>query len=98
MGGDWPRALPGPVCKTAGMILSELPFDANRMLAGLRRRVERGSPTFEPDADFTGAMGGPSLDGPGVRSEGWRTIHDYVEVDSLPERARLTAGLLTRLQ
>jgi glutamate carboxypeptidase len=49
------------------------------------------------DANFTGALGVPTLDGLGVRGEGWHTLHEHIEVDSLPERARLMAGLLTRL-
>lgn len=60
--------------------------------------LTHGSAGAGSDANFTGAMGIPSLDGLGVRGEGWHTLHEHIEVDSLAERARLMAGLLTRLQ
>ncbi|MDQ2093365.1 M20/M25/M40 family metallo-hydrolase [Rhodalgimonas zhirmunskyi] len=49
------------------------------------------------DGNFTGAMGIATLDGLGVRGKGLHTLGEHIEVDSLPERARLIAGLLTRL-
>lgn len=49
------------------------------------------------DGNFTGAMGIPTLDSLGVRGEGLHTLTEHIKVDSLVERARLMAGLLTRL-
>ena len=49
------------------------------------------------DANFTGAMGIPSLDGLGARGEGFHTLTEHIEVASLPERGRLMAGLLATL-
>ncbi|MCV2889617.1 M20/M25/M40 family metallo-hydrolase [Ruegeria aquimaris] len=49
------------------------------------------------DGNFTGAMGIPTLDSIGVRGKGLHTLNEHIEVDSLPERARLIAGLLMRL-
>lgn len=49
------------------------------------------------DANFTGAAGLPSLDGLGLIGAGYHTLGEYIEVDSLPQRSRLMAGLLARL-
>ena len=49
------------------------------------------------DGNFTGAMGLPTLDGLGVRGAGIHTLQEHVLVDSLPQRARLMAGMMARL-
>jgi glutamate carboxypeptidase len=49
------------------------------------------------DGNFTGALGIPTLDSLGVRGAGAHTLKEHIQVDSLTERARLMAGLLTRL-
>jgi glutamate carboxypeptidase len=50
------------------------------------------------DANFTGAMGIPSLDSIGVRGSGLHTLNEHIEVDSLAERGKLMAGLLATLE
>ncbi len=50
------------------------------------------------DANFTGALGIASLDGLGAKGEGFHTLTEHIEVASLPDRARLMAGLLATLQ
>lgn len=50
------------------------------------------------DGNFTGYMGIPTLDSIGVRGKGLHTLTEHIEVSSLPERAKLTAALLMRLQ
>ena len=49
------------------------------------------------DGNFTGALGIPTLDGLGVLGTGYHTLEERVEVDSLPRRGRLMAGLLATL-
>lgn len=49
------------------------------------------------DGNFTGAMGIPTLDSLGARGAGLHTLGEHILVDSLPERARLMAGLLATL-
>ena len=49
------------------------------------------------DGNFTGAMGIPTLDSIGVRGKGLHTLGEFIYVDSLPERAKLTAAMLMRL-
>lgn len=50
------------------------------------------------DGNFTGAAGMPTLDGLGLLGAGYHTLGEYIEIDSLAQRCRLMAGLLTRLE
>ncbi|MEM7748721.1 MAG: M20/M25/M40 family metallo-hydrolase [Pseudomonadota bacterium] len=70
----------------ARVICSELDFDLTHQSSG------GGS-----DGNFTGALGIPTLDSLGVRGSGAHTLEEHIEVTSLVERARLLAGLLTRI-
>ena len=49
------------------------------------------------DANFTGPMDLATLDGLGVRGNGAHTLREHILVDSLVERGRLMAGLLSEL-
>jgi glutamate carboxypeptidase len=48
------------------------------------------------DANFTAALGTPTLDGLGAIGAGLHTDREWVYVDSLPQRAALLATLLSR--
>lgn len=50
------------------------------------------------DANFTGALGIPSLDGLGALGDGLHTLGEYIEIDSLVARGKLMAGLLATLR
>jgi glutamate carboxypeptidase len=47
------------------------------------------------DGNITAGLGLPTLDGVGAAGAGLHTPDEYVEIDSLPRRAALIAGLLT---
>jgi glutamate carboxypeptidase len=49
------------------------------------------------DGNFTGALGVPTLDGLGAVGAGAHALEEYVDVTSLPLRAALVAGLLSRV-
>ncbi|MEM9140553.1 MAG: M20/M25/M40 family metallo-hydrolase [Pseudomonadota bacterium] len=49
------------------------------------------------DGNFTGAMGIPTLDSLGARGAGLHTLTEHIEIESLPERGKLMAGLLATL-
>ncbi|MFK7857382.1 MAG: M20/M25/M40 family metallo-hydrolase [Granulosicoccus sp.] len=70
----------------AKSLAADLGFDLPAMMQG------GGS-----DANFTGAMGIPSLDSLGVRGAGLHTLNEHVEIDSLAERGKLMAGMLATL-
>lgn len=50
------------------------------------------------DGNFTAALGIPTLDGLGAVGGGAHADHEWVDVATMPDRALLVAGLLTRLQ
>lgn len=77
---------------------SEL-YETARALAGrLGFELARQNSSGGSDANFTGAMGVPTLDGLGARGDGPHTLGEYIEIDSLEERARLFASLLLSLR
>ena len=49
------------------------------------------------DGNFTAALGVPTLDGLGAVGGGAHADHEYVEMDTLVDRARLLAGLVAQL-
>ena len=71
---------------------------ARRVAASLGVMLTHQSAGGGSDGNFSGAMGIPTLDGLGVRGGGVHTLGEYIIVDSLPERARLFAGLLDALR
>ena len=50
------------------------------------------------DGNFTGAMGIATLDGLGAIGEGYHTLEEYIDVESLVSRGCLFAGLLAELR
>lgn len=59
--------------------------------------LEEGSTGGASDGNFTSAIGIPTLDGLGPIGRGAHSLDEYVEVDSLPERAALIAELIRRV-
>jgi glutamate carboxypeptidase len=49
------------------------------------------------DGNFTAAIGVPTLDGLGAVGGGAHADHEYVVVDTMPERAMLIAGIVQRI-
>ncbi len=73
-------------------------YDKARGIAEqLGMTLPHGSAGGGSDGNFTGALGIPTLDGLGVRGADMHTLNEHIEVDSLAERGRLMAGLLTTL-
>lgn len=49
------------------------------------------------DGNFTAALGIPTLDGLGAVGGGAHAVHEWVEIESLPSRAAIVAGLVREL-
>ena len=49
------------------------------------------------DGNFTAAIGVPTLDGLGAVGGGAHADHEYVVVDTMPDRARLIAGIVRQI-
>ena len=67
------------------------------MASSLGRDLLEGSTGGGSDGNFTAAVGVPTLDGLGTVGDGAHAAHEHVEIDALPWRAALMAGLLARL-
>jgi glutamate carboxypeptidase len=70
-------------------------YDRARAIAReLGHDLDEGSTGGGSDGNFTAAIGVPTLDGLGAIGDGAHAIHEHVEVDALPDRAALIAGLI----
>jgi glutamate carboxypeptidase len=88
--GGWNRP---PMARTPGIAAA---FErARRIAAGLGLELSEGSAGGGSDANFVAAQGAAVLDGLGPRGDGAHSSKEYIEIDSLPERAALVAALLT---
>ena len=69
-------------------------YERARAIAGtLGRDLPEGATGGGSDGNFTAAVGTPTLDGMGAVGSGPHALHEHIEVDSLPWRAALVAGL-----
>jgi glutamate carboxypeptidase len=70
---------------------------ARGVAAEMNIDLREGSTGGASDANFTSALGVPTLDGLGAIGEGAHSIDEFVDVASLPMRAALAAGLIRRI-
>ncbi len=72
-------------------------FERARMIAAeLGLTLTEGGTGGGSDANFTAALGIPTLDGLGAVGNGAHALDEHVRIDSLPQRAALVAALLAR--
>lgn len=84
-----------PLERSAGVAwLFEMARD---VAAGLGVHLTEGSTGGASDGNFTAALGVPTLDGLGAVGDGAHALHEHVEIESLPIRAAILAGLIQRL-
>ena len=67
---------------------------ARNVAAEIGMDLKEGSTGGASDGNFTAALGIPTLDGLGAVGDGAHSVDEYVEIDSLPSRAALIAGLI----
>jgi glutamate carboxypeptidase len=84
-----------PLERTAGV--ARLFGIAARVAAELGGDVQEGSAGGGSDGNFTGALGVPTLDGLGATGDGAHAAHEHIELDTLPFRVALVAGIIARL-
>jgi glutamate carboxypeptidase len=84
-----------PLERTAGV--ARLYEWARAVARELGRDLGEGGTGGGSDGNFTAALGVPTLDGLGAVGEGAHALHEYVDIDSLPWRAALVAGLMVRI-
>lgn len=88
--GGWNRP---PMPRTAGIAAAY--ERARRIGAELGIDLGEAGAGGGSDANFVAALGTAVLDGLGPRGDGAHSSQEYVEIDSLAERAALLAALLT---
>lgn len=67
---------------------------ARDLAARLGFELVEGATGGGSDANFTAALGVPTLDGLGARGDGAHASHEHIRISSLPERAALLAALI----
>jgi glutamate carboxypeptidase len=67
---------------------------AREIAAQLGIDLKEGSTGGASDGNFTSALGIPTLDGLGAVGGGAHAIDEWIEIESLPQRAALLAGLI----
>jgi len=70
---------------------------AHRVAAQIGIDLKEGSTGGASDANFTSALGIPTLDGLGAVGGAAHGVDEWVEIESLPLRAALVAGLIEEL-
>jgi glutamate carboxypeptidase len=87
---------------TGGVNRPPMPESASAALMPLARSVAPGLDGVAvgggSDGNFTAAIGIPTLDGLGAVGGGAHADHEYVLVDTMPERARLVAALVDAIR
>jgi len=74
-------------------------YDQAREIAReLGQDLAEGATGGGSDGNFTAALGVPTLDGLGAIGDGAHALHEHVELDALPDRAALIAGLIQTCQ
>ena len=68
---------------------------AQKVAANLGFTLEEGSTGGASDGNFTSALGIPTLDGLGAVGNGAHAVDEWVDIESLPRRAALIAGLIS---
>jgi len=70
---------------------------AAAVASGHGGHVDEGGAGGGSDGNFTAALGVPTLDGLGAVGDGAHAAHEHVDLESLPFRVALVAGLIARL-
>jgi glutamate carboxypeptidase len=84
-----------PMERTAGV--AGLFHMAAEVAASLGLRLDEGSAGGGSDGNFTAALGVPTLDGLGAVGDGAHAAHEHVDLEAIPVRVALVAGVIARL-
>lgn len=84
-----------PMERTAGV--ASLFSLAGRVAASFGRDLREGGAGGGSDGNFTAALGVPTLDGLGAIGDGAHAAHEHVDLDALPFRVALVAGLIAEI-
>jgi glutamate carboxypeptidase len=71
---------------------------AREIAQALGQELGEGGTGGGSDGNFTAALGVATLDGLGAIGDGAHALHEHVDIETLPDRAALVAGLLTQIK
>jgi glutamate carboxypeptidase len=71
---------------------------ARDIARALGHQLDEGATGGGSDGNFTAAIGIPTLDGLGAIGDGAHALHEHVDIESLPDRAALIAGVIADLK
>jgi glutamate carboxypeptidase len=71
--------------------------EARDVARALGHDLKEGGTGGGSDGNLTAAVGVPTLDGLGAVGDGAHALHEHVDIESLPDRAALIAGLIVKL-
>jgi glutamate carboxypeptidase len=71
---------------------------AQKVATNLGFTLQEGSTGGASDGNFTSALGIPTLDGLGAVGGGAHAVDEWVDIESLPRRAALIAGLILAIR
>jgi glutamate carboxypeptidase len=71
---------------------------AREIAQALGHELGEGGTGGGSDGNFTAALRVPTLDGLGAIGDGAHALHEHVDIESLPDRAALVAGLLAHIK
>ena len=79
-------------------LVERLYEQARSVARELGHELAEGGTGGGSDGNFTAALGVPTLDGLGAIGDGAHALHEHVDIETLPDRAAIVAGLITRIQ
>lgn len=89
------------IAVTGGIGRPPMPASCSESLMAIAKEVapwaEGTSVGGGSDGNFTGAAGVPTLDGLGAVGGGAHADHEWVVIDTMPDRARLVASIIDKL-
>lgn len=71
--------------------------EARNVAREMGQELAEGGTGGGSDGNFTAALGVPTLDGLGAIGDGAHALHEHVDIETLPDRAALVAGLITKI-
>jgi glutamate carboxypeptidase len=86
-----------PPLERTGLV-ERLYIQAREVARELGQDLAEGGTGGGSDGNFTAALGVPTLDGLGAIGDGAHALHEHIDIGTLPDRAALVAGLLSRIQ
>jgi len=64
----------------------------------LGQELAEGGTGGGSDGNFTAALGVPTLDGLGAIGDGAHALHEHIDIETMPGRSALVAGLIGRIK